>query len=198
VLNVAGPRASEQPEITAAVRRVLGAALRAEALAGIAPSRLQETGGKAEMPETKRTLPPTYFVAFLAAVFVLHFAFPFRSLIPHPARPLGILPILAGLGLNLSADGLFKRHGTTVKPFQESTALVTGGIFRWTRNPMYLGMVLILFGAGWLAGSLTALVPWLTLAILLDRTFIRPEESMLAARFPEEWREYSTRVRRWI
>jgi protein-S-isoprenylcysteine O-methyltransferase Ste14 len=104
---------------------------------------------------------------------------------------------LLGIGLNLSADRLFKSYKTTVKPFQESSAMITTGVFRWTRNPMYLGMVLILLGIGWIAGSATALVPWAVFGVLVDRVFIRAEESMLAARFPEEWREYCSRVRRW-
>jgi protein-S-isoprenylcysteine O-methyltransferase Ste14 len=128
----------------------------------------------------------------------LHFFLPVRLLVSYPGNLVGVLPILFGIGLNILADQLLKSHNTTVKPFQESTAIVTSGVYRWTRNPMYLGMVLILLGAGWIAGSVTALIPWLVFGVLMDRVFIKPEESMLASKHPDKWLEYSSRVRRWV
>lgn len=66
-----------------------------------------------------------------------------------------MFPLIFGVALNISADRMFEQHKTTVKPFEESTALVTDGVFRFSRNPMYLGMVLILSGVVLLAGSTT-------------------------------------------
>lgn len=66
-----------------------------------------------------------------------------------------MFPLIFGVALNISADRMFKQHKTTVKPFEESTSLVTDGVFRFSRNPMYLGMVLILSGVVLLAGSTT-------------------------------------------
>ena len=150
------------------------------------------------MSRGKRTMPPTYFLVSLVALAAVHYWIPVVRLIPYPWNLLGALPILLGIGLNLSADRLFKSFKTTVKPFQESSAVITTGVFGWTRNPMYLGMVLILLGIGWIAGSATALVPWAVFGVLMDRVFIRAEESMLAARFPEKWQEYSSQTRRWV
>jgi protein-S-isoprenylcysteine O-methyltransferase Ste14 len=148
--------------------------------------------------EPKRVLPPTYFLVALVATLGLHWLLPVRQLIGFPVNLAGAVPILAGIVLNLLADRLFKVHDTTVKPFRESSALVTSGVFRRTRNPMYLGLVLILLGCGWIAGSATALVPGIVFGVLMDRRFIRTEESMLAAKHPEAWREYRSHVRRWI
>ena len=150
------------------------------------------------MSRGKRTLPPTYFFLSLVALAALHYWVPVVRLIPSPWNLLGAIPILSGIVLSLSADRLFKSHKTTVKPFQESSSMITTGVFCWTRNPMYLGMTLILLGIGWITGSATALVPWVVFGVLVDRLFIRAEEPMLAARFPEEWREYCSRVRRWV
>jgi len=102
------------------------------------------------------------------------------------------------VGLNLAADRLFRTHATRVKPFRESSRLVTTGVFRRTRNPMYAGLVLILLGAALIAGTVSPFVPVVAFAVLMDRAFIRVEESMLASRFPAEWDAYRSRVRRWI
>lgn len=85
-----------------------------------------------------------------------------------------------------------------MKPFEESSALVTGGVFRVARNPMYLGMALIVLGAALLLGSATPLAVVILLALLLDRAFISPEERMLADTFGDQFQEYRGRVRRWI
>ena len=108
------------------------------------------------------------------------------------------MPVLVGTVLNLWADRLFKEHGTTVKPFEPSSALVTWGVFRIGRNPMYLGMTLALLGVAVLLGSLTPLAVVVGLAILFDLIFILPGERMLGATFGEEFRAYRERVRRWL
>ena len=102
-------------------------------------------------------MPPTYLLASIVAMVALHFLLPGMKLISFPWRLLGIVPFVVGVALNLLADGAFKRRRTTVKPFEESSALVTEGVFRITRNPMYLGFVLILLG---IALGLGSLVPF--------------------------------------
>jgi len=111
---------------------------------------------------------------------------------------LGVVPLVIGIILNLVADGVFKKLGTTVKPFEESTALITTGVFRISRHPMYVGMVLILIGIAVLMGSLTpyAVIP--VFAVLMEVVFIRVEERMLEEKFSEAWLVYKEKVRRWI
>jgi protein-S-isoprenylcysteine O-methyltransferase Ste14 len=146
----------------------------------------------------KKVLPPTYFLAAVVLMAPLHFLLPARQLIAGLWRVLGVVPLAPGVYINLVADRAFKVRETTVKPFEESSALVTDGAFSFSRHPMYLGMVLILAGLAVLAGSLT---PWLAVAafgILMDRYFIPVEESMMKETFGEEYEEYRNRVRRWI
>ena len=146
----------------------------------------------------KRLLPPTYLLLSIVIMVALHFLIPALEIIPFPSNLLGAVPFALGLALNLLADRAFKKHDTTVKPFEESAALVTAGVFRVSRNPMYLGFVLILVGIAIFMGSLTpwAIIP--ILAILMDLVFIRVEEGMLEHTFGDRWLEYKKSVRRWI
>lgn len=152
-----------------------------------------ENDGKAS-----QALPPAVLLVAIILQLMLHFIVPVVRFIPAPWNLLGVLPLALGVAMNLVADGAFKRVETTVKPFQESSELVTDGIYAYTRNPMYMGYVLMLAGLAILARSLT---PWLVIpvfAVLMVRVFIQDEERMLAEKFGEIWDTYSKCVRRWV
>ena len=142
--------------------------------------------------------PPVYLLIAILLAVTLHFLLPSGALISSPWRHFGILPVLLGVALNVLAGQSLKRHQTTVKPFESPRVLVSEGVFRVSRHPMYLGMILIIAGIAVLLGSLT---PWLILpllAVLLDARFIRIEESTLEAPFGEAYRSYRKQVRRWM
>jgi protein-S-isoprenylcysteine O-methyltransferase Ste14 len=146
----------------------------------------------------KRPLPPTYFLVAVLLMLACHVFVPVYRLLLFPWTLLGLIPVGVGIGLNLAADRAFKTHATTVKPFQTSTSLVTEGVFGFSRNPMYLGMVCILTGVAGLTGTLA---PWLVIPVfmaVLTRVFIRAEEAMLAETFGEAYQAYKRRVRRWL
>ena len=146
----------------------------------------------------KRLLPPVYFLFAIILMVLLHFFLPVVQWHWWPWNLIGVAPMLIGVALNIVADSQFKQHKTTVKPFQPSSALVTGGIFHVSRNPMYLGMICILSGLGlWLA-SLTPLVVIPLFAWWLTVKFIIPEEHGLAEQFGQAYSAYRTRVRRWL
>lgn len=142
--------------------------------------------------------PPTYVLIAIILVITLHFSLPIMSLIPTPWILLGIVPIIAGLVINISADQTFHRAETPVCPFDAPSALVTYGPYRFTRNPMYLGFVLVLIGVAMLMGSLTPFVIVFALGLLLDRMFINMEEQKLAVEFGAKWEEYKSQTRRWL
>ena len=146
----------------------------------------------------KNALPPTYLVSSIIAMLVLYFLFPMSGIIRFPWNLLGIVPLAIGIILNLVADGVFKKTGTTVKPFEESTTLITTGVFRISRHPMYAGMVLILIGIAVLMGSPTPFVVIPVFVVLMEVIFIRIEETMLEEKFGEDWLAYKGKVRRWI
>ena len=137
------------------------------------------------------------FIA-IAIMMVPHFVFPVGRFIVFPWRLLGAIPLALGILINLIADRAFKGHETTVKPFEGSTFLITSGVFRFSRHPMYLGFVLILMGIAVFMGSLTpyAVIP--VFVVLMEVVFIKVEERMLEEKFGEAWLEYKGKVRRWI
>jgi protein-S-isoprenylcysteine O-methyltransferase Ste14 len=145
----------------------------------------------------KKVLPPTYLWVAIAIMLVLHFLFPLTKIIPWPWNLLGIFPLSCGIALNLIADNTFRQAKTTVKPFEESTALVTSGVFRISRHPMYLGFVLCLIGIAVLPGPLMSSFVIPVFAVLMDRVFIQVEERMLEAEFDQAWLDYKAKVRRW-
>ena len=146
----------------------------------------------------KRILPPTYLLIALVVMLALHFLLPLAQIIPAPWTLAGLAPLALGIVVNVIADGLFHKADTSVKPGDEPKVLVTQGPFRYSRNPMYLGFVLVLAGIGILLGSLTPLVVIPIFALLIDRQFIQLEEQMLRATFGRTWQDYACRTRRWL
>jgi len=156
------------------------------------------TTGKNQPASMKKPLPPTYLLSAIVLMTILHFLFPWRDILTGLWRLLGVVPFLIGLIMNLAADRLFKQHETTVKPFEKSAFLIVSGVYRVSRNPMYLGFVLVLLGIATIMGSLS---PWIVVpvfAVLMDVVFIQTEERMMAVEFGESWLAYKARVRRWL
>ena len=146
----------------------------------------------------KPVLPPTILLIALIIMLGLYFIYPGLHIFPLPWNLLGLLLLGAGVVINYVADAQFHRASTMVKPFEKSTALVTDGMFKISRNPMYLGFGSILLGVAILLGSLTPFLVIPFFIVLMDVVFIRVEERMLAETFGQEWFDYLQKVRRWI
>jgi protein-S-isoprenylcysteine O-methyltransferase Ste14 len=147
----------------------------------------------------KRVIYPPVWLGFgLIAVFACNEFLPGPRFTSLAGQLAGGLLILIGLLLLVSAGGLFKRAGTDLIPFRNVSALVTEGIYRYTRNPMYLGMVAVLLGCAITVGSTLALCIPAIFAVIIEARFIRPEEALLRDLFPGEYIAYCERVRRWI
>jgi protein-S-isoprenylcysteine O-methyltransferase Ste14 len=142
--------------------------------------------------------PPVLLVLFIALGFVLRAALPFDVARTPFGQFAGFVLIALALALDAWASFTFTRAKTTILPHRGSQALVTHGPFAYSRNPIYVGNLMILAGVGLLAGSLWHIVLAPALAFAIGYFAIRREEAHLAARFPREWTEYTARVRRWI
>ena len=150
------------------------------------------------MKQPRRPVPPVYLLATLIVMGALHKFVPIAQLIPSPHRYGGFALLALGVGIAASAVGLFSKLGTPVKPFEESTVVVTTGMFRFTRNPMYLGMVVALLGVAILFGSLVTFLPVPVFAAIIHFQFIVPEERFMEELFGAEYLAYKRKVRRWI
>ena len=110
--------------------------------------------------------------------------------------------LLSGSGgmIALAAIAAFRRHGTTVNPLtpEASRTVVSGGVYRFSRNPMYLGLLLALLGLAVWLGNLVALVFPPIFALYMNRFQILPEERAMASRFGAAYGRYRRSVRRWI
>jgi protein-S-isoprenylcysteine O-methyltransferase Ste14 len=145
-----------------------------------------------------KVFPSTGLLVAILVMAALHFVLPAAQVLPAPWNLLGIFPLVLGAALNVAGDNLFRKLGTTIRPGEPSTVLVTSGPFRLSRNPMYLGFGLILTGIATLLGSLLPFIVIPVFAAWIDRTFIQVEERMLADQFGAAWTAYRKKTRRWI
>lgn len=141
---------------------------------------------------------PIACAGFLVLALILHSVLPLPTPLPALVRGLGVGCVVGGLFLGTLALAQLKRAHTPVSPHRPSTALVTDGPYRFTRNPIYLGFNLVFVGFTFLAGTLWGIV-LLPLAVLaVNRLTIGAEETYLQSGFGDLYTRYRSRVRRWL
>jgi protein-S-isoprenylcysteine O-methyltransferase Ste14 len=147
-----------------------------------------------------RVPPPVVAVITAAGMWALARWYPVvRFRVPSPAL-VGLL--VASLGGVISAAGAreFRKAKTTVNPVhpERATSVVTGGIYRYTRNPMYVGIALVLLGCFVAFGGLSAAIGLPAFVWYITRFQIEPEERVLRTKFGRAFTDYQQRVRRWL
>lgn len=137
----------------------------------------------------------TALLMWLAARLLPALALPYAS-----GRSAALVCALLGIGIALSGIVCFRRAKTTASPLRPSAAssLVTGGIYHFTRNPMYLGLLLVLLGWALFLRNGAAFVLLPCFMLYLNRFQIGPEERALASRFGDAFAAYRNRTRRWL
>ncbi len=153
-----------------------------------------------QAPDKRHALdiPPVYLLLAILAMVVLDRWLPIIDLLARPWIYLGLIGILGGVALTVWAAGLFSRAGTGLKPFTPSTTVVHEGPFRFTRNPMYLGMAIILAGGFLLLGSLGSLLPIPIFFWWIHSRFVLPEEAHMEHHLGQAYLDYKKSVRRWL
>lgn len=142
--------------------------------------------------------PPLIYALGLASGFALQ-ALVGAASIPAGARwPLGGALLVGGLALLNAFAAALRRARTTLNPWRPSSAIVTTGPYRRTRNPGYLAMAMLSAAIALLAGALWPLATLAAAVLVVDRGVIRREEAYLSARFGAEYDAYRRRVRRWL
>lgn len=148
-----------------------------------------------------RIFPPFIYAGAFALGYAVHRLVPVHlwpSTLPPAARALAWGLLGAWVGLSGSAVFLFRRAGTTPNPTKPTTAMVVHGPYRFTRNPMYVGLVALYLSLTIFVNSLWPLALLPVVVALVRRLVIEREEAYLEAKFGDEYRAYKGRVRRWL
>ena len=144
--------------------------------------------------------PPVVALLMAAAMWLASRTAPSIEL-PFFARVATAMAIaILGGGIALAAEVSFKRAKTSINPMkpEKTSSLVTSGIYRFTRNPMYLGLLLVLLAWSAFLASPWALAGPIAFVLYMGRFQITPEERILSAKFGAAYTDYRSRVRRWL
>jgi protein-S-isoprenylcysteine O-methyltransferase Ste14 len=145
--------------------------------------------------------PPLLFGGALALGYVLSRYLPLGPGLASPnalAVTVGLVFIVGGFALAIRSVQMFRRAGTNVVPGQQATALVTAGPYRFTRNPIYIGFVLVYFGLSIVLTSMWVLLLLFPTLVILHRGVVKREEAYLERKFGDAYRAYRARVPRWL
>ena len=142
--------------------------------------------------------PPIIYQSFIVSMIAICFALPATRIIPFPVNLAGIALLLIGAYIASSAKKQFQEKNIPIRPQDTPTLLDTEGAFRYTRNPMYLGIAIGLIGLAVLMRSYINFVFPVVFLFVMDVVFVRREEELLGNQLGDEYLAYKTRVRRWI
>ena len=140
-------------------------------------------------------LPPPLIFGGLLALGLLMDSDPLRF---GPVSISGMVLAAGSVVLIAIALGLFRSSGTRAEPWQPASSLVNRGIYRFTRNPMYLGMAMLSMGVAMAFTSLPAAALAVAALIIVDRTVVTREEAYLTRRFGQDYLTYKASARRWL
>lgn len=143
--------------------------------------------------------PPKWGLIYLILAFIVSYFSPAGTIIYVPFNLLAAALIVGGVGLTGAAASLFAKEQTEIMPTSAANRkFITYGPYRITRNPMYLGMVLILTGIAFLVGALAMFIAPIALFVTINNVFIPFEEAKMERQYGAQFREYKERVRRWL
>jgi protein-S-isoprenylcysteine O-methyltransferase Ste14 len=144
-----------------------------------------------------KDIPPTYFFISILLAVIPYFFLVQYNIIPFPFNWLGVVPLLVGFLLISLARNELERYDTPHN-FSPSTILVKSGAFNFSRNPMYLGMTLVLVGTAILIQNPFSLLAPIFFFLVIELKFIPFEEGKMAEEIGEPYLQYKQSVRRWI
>lgn len=144
--------------------------------------------------------PPIVAVIIMIIQYGLYKLFPLYSFSWTGSNIVAIALAIIGISLAVIGKITFKKHSTTSNPTQpeSSSHLVSSGVYKISRNPMYLGLTLVLLGVGLYFGNIISILAPLLFLIYITQFQIKPEERTLEKGFGEDYRKYINTTRRWI
>ena len=142
--------------------------------------------------------PPLIYLAGLLVGLGIDWLWPMDVIAGVGWLAAGGLLAVVGVAVALAGSVRFRRAGTPVQPWRPASALVVAGIYRYSRNPMYLGLALFYLGLALLVGDVATALMLLPVLALIRYGVIAREERYLTERFGQPYLDYQTRVRRWL
>jgi protein-S-isoprenylcysteine O-methyltransferase Ste14 len=142
--------------------------------------------------------PPALYGGTLAIGSIVSFVVPIDFLPRSISLVLGGLLFICAGTIVISAVRVMNRAQTAVNPSQPTTAIVSEGVFAWSRNPIYLSLTLVYIAVALLFNALWALVLLLPLLVIVQIGIVRREEIYLERKFGDEYLRYKASVRRWL
>ena len=147
----------------------------------------------------KKILPPILFLLTVTVMGTICWGVGAPHILAIPYTLIGIPVIIAGLVLSFLGSRLFKRIGTNIMTFDEPDILVTEGLYRFSRNPMYLGFAVATIGFALLFGaSIVSFFAVILFILITDRWYIAFEEKHMLVKFGTDYTDYCRNVRRWF
>ena len=142
--------------------------------------------------------PPVLALIHIAIAYVAKWWAPIPFVVPDVLRLMGFSLVVIGFVLGVAALIAFRKARTTLDPHGQASALVTDGMYRFTRNPIYLGFLLMLIGLPLNGGSYWGILLAPVFVMSMNRLVIEREEAYLETKFKDQYTGYKSRVRRWL
>jgi protein-S-isoprenylcysteine O-methyltransferase Ste14 len=142
--------------------------------------------------------PPRIAIALLAISTGFWYFSPSHTILYMPYKLVASVCIIVGFTGMVLAWLQFKKSDTAVCPTAKTLRIITNGLYRYTRNPMYLGMLLMLLGTSFIMGTIPSMLAPVVFFLTIDKTFIPYEEDKLQAAFGDSYNEYIAATRRWL
>lgn len=143
-------------------------------------------------------IPPVLVIALVGGMLLADSMLASPELVKAPFTWFGSIAVVAGLAMAVGHARLFRVLGINIQTFGEPTGLCEQGMFSRTRNPMYLGMVVLLLGTAWWLGSLIAFAGPALFWLAAQRWYIPYEEDQMRRKYGDRYASYCERVPRWI
>lgn len=142
--------------------------------------------------------PPAIFAGLILIGAALQSIWPIRLGVPPAMEIFGYILVAVGVFVAILVSGAFKRVGTAIEPWKPTSAIVTTGVYAFSRNPIYAGFCLINAGIGIANNNFWIFISFIPAAFFLYHVAIKKEEAYLERKFGDEYLAYKKKVRRWI
>lgn len=146
----------------------------------------------------KKIIPPFLFLISILFMVAIRNLIIIKEIIPDPINYAGIVLIIVGILMTIIVRKGFEKIDTEIHTFKNPRKLVTNGLFKFSRNPIYLGFTISLIGVWVLLGAILPIIGILIFIITTNNYYIPYEEKIMEETFGNEYRKYKSKVRKWI